>query len=77
MPIYEFRCMKCNNEFEHLVFNSNESVICPGCNEDKVKRVMSACRYKSSGGGSYTPSSPSSGSSGCSGCSSSDCSTCH
>ncbi len=74
MPIYEFRCMKCNNEFEHLVFNSNESVTCPGCNEDKVKRVMSACSFKSGSGGSYAPSS---GSSGCAGCSSSNCSTCN
>ena len=74
MPIYEFRCMKCNNEFEHLVFNSNESVTCPGCNEDKIKRVMSVCSFKSSSGVSYAPSS---GLSGCAGCSSSNCSTCH
>ena len=72
MPIYEFKCSKCDEEFETLVFRSDESVACPLCKGENVKRLMSACRYKSSG--SYTPSSASSG---CATCSSTNCSTCH
>jgi putative FmdB family regulatory protein len=72
MPIYEYMCMRCNKEFEYLVFRSDESVTCPECDGNKVRRQMSACSFKSDG--NYSPPS---GSSGCSSCSSSNCSTCH
>ena len=72
MPIYEFKCPDCNEEFETLVFRSDEQVTCPQCKGDKVKRMMSACGYKSSG----SPAR-SAGSSGCSTCSSGNCSSCH
>ena len=78
MPIYEFKCMKCDIEFEYLVFNSNEAVTCPECNKDKVKRLMSTCSHRSGGGGGsgdYAPASAAS--SGCSGCSGGSCATCH
>lgn len=72
MPIYEYKCGKCKNEFECLVFSSDEKVACPDCNHKGVKRLMSACSFKSSG--SYTPSG---GASSCAGCSSNNCSSCH
>jgi putative FmdB family regulatory protein len=73
MPIYEYKCMKCNKDFEYLVLGSDSSVSCPECNGNKVKRQMSACSFKSDG--NYSPSSGSS--SGCATCSSSSCATCH
>ncbi|MDB4444246.1 zinc ribbon domain-containing protein [bacterium] len=72
MPIYEYRCRKCENEFECLVIGSDEDISCPDCEGAKVERMMSSCSFKSSG----TYSSPS-GSSGCSSCSSGSCSSCH
>jgi putative FmdB family regulatory protein len=72
MPIYEFKCLKCDEEFEALVFGSNDKVDCPQCKGDRLKRLMSACVHKSSGG-----SRPASGSSGCASCSSTNCSSCH
>ncbi|MCJ7810116.1 MAG: zinc ribbon domain-containing protein [Desulfobulbaceae bacterium] len=75
MPIYEFKCSDCSEEFETLVFRSDEQVTCPQCDGDKVKRLMSACGYKSSGGSDG--SARSAGSSGCSGCTSSNCGSCH
>jgi putative FmdB family regulatory protein len=72
MPIYEYKCLKCDEEFEALVFRSDDKVACPHCKADKLERLMSACGFKS--GESFTPSS---GSSGCASCSSSSCSTCH
>lgn len=77
MPIYEYKCMKCNEEFEFIYFNG-DSVTCPQCETDKVKRKMSACSFKSGGsGGDYSAPSSSSSSSGCAGCSGGSCSTCH
>jgi len=72
MPIYEYRCLKCDEEFETLVFGSNDKVDCPHCKGDKLERLMSAYAFKSSG--SFTPSS---GSTNCSSCSSTNCSSCH
>ncbi|MFZ0448976.1 MAG: zinc ribbon domain-containing protein [Desulfatiglandaceae bacterium] len=72
MPIYEYRCEKCNEEFETIVFGNDEDVTCPHCNCGDVHRLMSACGFKS--GNSYTPSK---GTSGCASCSSGNCSSCH
>lgn len=72
MPIYEYECSQCNEEFETLVIGSSERVRCPQCKGESVKRLMSACGFKSSG--NFTPSS---GSSGCDTCSSNNCSSCH
>ncbi|MDY6880035.1 MAG: zinc ribbon domain-containing protein [Desulfatiglans sp.] len=72
MPIYEYKCSNCSEEFEILLFRSDEKVNCPACNGDNVKRLMSSAAFKS--GDSFTPSS---GSSACGSCSSGNCSTCH
>ena len=72
MPIYEYKCGKCDEEFEALVFRADEEIACPQCKGDRVKRLMSVCGFKSSE--SYTPPSRSSG---CGTCSSTNCSTCH
>ena len=74
MPIYEYRCMNCDKEFEYLIFGDNCAVACPECNKEKVERLMSACSFKSSGS-DY--SSASTSSSSCASCSSGNCSTCH
>jgi putative FmdB family regulatory protein len=72
MPIYEYRCVKCNQQFETLVLGSNSEVTCPHCKGDQLKRLLSACGFKSSG--AFNPSSDSSG---CTSCSGGSCSSCH
>ena len=44
MPIYEFKCRKCDHTFEILVRNRNEkeTVACPECRSKKTQRLMSA-----------------------------------
>lgn len=43
MPIYEFRCGGCNEEFEDLVRSDTElkTVRCPKCDSPKVERKLS------------------------------------
>lgn len=73
MPIYEYVCDKCGNEFEVIVFKDDQPS-CPACGNDKPTKKMSSFgfsvgyRFKSSSSGK---------SSGCATCGSSDCSTCH
>ena len=44
MPIYEFRCLKCNDCFEFLLRNQEEQIElrCPKCKSEEFERVMSA-----------------------------------
>jgi putative FmdB family regulatory protein len=74
MPIYEYKCTDCNEEFEALVFGSNDDVACPSCDGMKLDRLMSAFGFKSGSNDSFTASG---GSSGCASCSSTNCSSCH
>jgi putative FmdB family regulatory protein len=57
MPIYEFQCNQCENEFEKLVFNSSEKIACPKCKSKKVHRMMSAFAFSSGGKFKSTASS--------------------
>ncbi len=46
MPIYEYRCEKCNSSFEKLVFAGEEGEVkCPECGNRDVKKVISACSF--------------------------------
>ena len=79
MPIYEYKCKNCDEEFEALVFRSDETPPCPNCKGEDIKRMMSACGFKTGGATADTGSAgaPSSGSSSCAGCTSTNCSSCH
>jgi putative FmdB family regulatory protein len=41
MPLYEYTCKKCENEFEALVYSEAEVVECPKCDSEKVEKKMS------------------------------------
>jgi putative FmdB family regulatory protein len=43
MPIYEYRCQECEEEFEKLVLSpsANKPVECPHCGSEKVNKVIS------------------------------------
>jgi putative FmdB family regulatory protein len=47
MPIYEFRCLKCNEVFELLMVKAEDEVEmkCPQCGAEDFERVMSTTSY--------------------------------
>ena len=62
MPIYEYRCLDCKNDFEAILWNSSdqESVRCPKCDGKEVVRVLSLFS-KSCGSGSGSQLKPNCG----------------
>ncbi|HEX3020495.1 MAG TPA: zinc ribbon domain-containing protein [Chitinispirillaceae bacterium] len=43
MPIFEYRCPKCQNVFEELVTGDrNVSIACPACGFKDTEKMMSA-----------------------------------
>jgi putative FmdB family regulatory protein len=50
MPIYEYRCPKCNQQFEQLV-RGDETVTCPKCGSPNLTKLLSrpAVSVKQSG----------------------------
>lgn len=52
MPIYEFLCLTCGNEFERLQsFTETKTPTCPNCRSENVQRQLSppAIHFKGSG----------------------------
>ncbi len=47
MPIYEFKCMKCDEFIEILVMNKRDEVEmrCPKCNSENLERILSSTSY--------------------------------
>ena len=43
MPIYEYHCTDCGDEFERLIRSmfSVETITCPSCGGDHVKKAVS------------------------------------
>jgi putative FmdB family regulatory protein len=72
MPIYEFRCASCGEEFETLVFARDARADCPKCGGTETRKLMST--FASKAGEKFTPATG--GGSNCSGCASKNCATC-
>ncbi|MCF8068057.1 MAG: zinc ribbon domain-containing protein [Desulfobacterales bacterium] len=48
MPIYEYKCEKCDHSFEKLIFgNDKEKIECPECGSNRVKKQMSSGSFMS------------------------------
>lgn len=46
MPIYEFKCSKCEEFFEVIVMGAqDDEVACPKCKAKEFQRVVSATNY--------------------------------
>ena len=47
MPIYEFKCLKCEEYIELLIMDRDEEIEmkCPECSSEELERVLSATGY--------------------------------
>ncbi len=68
MPIFEYKCCSCGEDFEKLVFGHTE-IKCPKCNSIDVRKKFSV--FSATG-----TEKPLAGTSGCSTCSKTSCSSC-
>ena len=74
MPIFEYQCTKCNHQFEELVFNRNDTPLCPSCGAENVGKQLST--FGVSAGSSnpcgnqscHLPEAPACGGGGCQSC---------
>ena len=72
MPIFEYRCQKCKEDFEKITFNSKAPITCPRCQSKRVTKKLSAFSFKSG-----SKAAAGSGASGCGSCSGHHCGSCH
>jgi len=54
MPIYEFKCLKCDEFFELILMNKNEEgeLKCPKCGSEEFERIISTTNFSMGGGSS-------------------------
>lgn len=47
MPIYEYVCQSCGNQFERLVLGGDPAPTCPSCRSEQLERLLSIPAVKS------------------------------
>ncbi len=65
MPVYEYKCKKCGEIFEILVFG-NKTIKCPKCESEEVTKIFST----------FVTKGVQKGNSKCTSCGLSSCSSC-
>lgn len=56
MPIYEYRCTKCEHVFEYLARNMSDGASsCPSCGADKPEKLLSGFNPGASSSSLATP----------------------
>lgn len=50
MPIYEYQCARCGNEFESFIWSAKdqETLACPKCGATDVRKLLSSFASKGS-----------------------------
>jgi putative FmdB family regulatory protein len=47
MPLYEYQCRKCQQEFELLILKSSPAPQCPACSGEDLEMLISRCAVSS------------------------------
>jgi putative FmdB family regulatory protein len=57
MPIFEFKCLNCDEYIEILVMHKSDEVemVCSKCGSGNLERILSATNHAVSGGGAGQP----------------------
>ncbi len=42
MPLFEYRCRDCGEQFETVVFDRHRTVTCKKCHSSRVQKLVSA-----------------------------------
>lgn len=54
MPIYEYKCQKCDNYFEQIQKATDKPLrICPNCGKKQLKKLVSSTSFQLKGTGWY------------------------
>jgi putative FmdB family regulatory protein len=54
MPIYDYKCLNCGHELELIQkINDEEIKKCPNCNQNTLKKQISAPSFRLKGSGWY------------------------
>ena len=54
MPIYDYKCLNCEHELELIQkINDEEIKKCPNCNQNTLKKQISAPSFRLKGSGWY------------------------
>ena len=54
MPIYDYKCSKCDHQFEVIQkFSDKPLKKCPNCNLNAISKMVSAPSFRLKGGGWY------------------------
>ncbi len=51
MPLFEYMCHDCSENFETLVLKGDDPVSCPKCSSSDVHKMLSVCGFKTAGKG--------------------------
>jgi len=51
MPIYEYKCPKCETEIEHLQRMTDKPPKCPECGHEPMTKLVSVTNFELKGGG--------------------------
>ncbi|MGW8180690.1 MAG: FmdB family zinc ribbon protein [bacterium] len=47
MPIFEYRCQECSEEFEKIIIGEEENAKCPQCGSPDTMKLLSAFAVQS------------------------------
>ena len=61
MPIFEYQCEQCGHKFEKLVPRAESAAVCPSCQSERTKKLLSMFASSSGSSGSPAPSCGGSG----------------
>lgn len=64
MPIFEYLCGRCGEQFEALILRADDKALCPKCGCDQARKLASGFAV---GGGGPGLDEPGMASSGCGG----------
>jgi putative FmdB family regulatory protein len=58
MPLFEYRCARCDKKFEELVSGNSTEIVCPACGSKETQKLPSVFATATGGSGAMAPACP-------------------